>query len=142
MKEITLDVYDDMPAAMKRYLRYYGWHFSKAACMYAISRMWKKNSDGKKERHKAVSKEQVDEVLKRHNIEIENGELYDKVYVYNMVMSDYVGHGVDDEKHAAMLTKAILDDPDKPGGNVFRHWEADMRAAGMGIEFDDLMDDD
>ena len=58
-------MYDDMPLPMKRYLKHYGWSFNKAACMYAVSRMWRKDSQGKKTRIKVVEKAQVDELLKK-----------------------------------------------------------------------------
>lgn len=140
MKGLPLFVYDDMPQPMKRYLKHFGWRFNKAACMYAIGRMWRKDSQGKKTRIKTVGKEQVDEMLKRHNVELENKNLYDYVYAYHMVMADLMGVSVDDEKHVMLSVKALVDDADKPGGNLFWHWYWDEVYAGRGVEFEDFMD--
>lgn len=139
-KNVPLDVYDDMPAPMKRYISNFGWHFNKAACYAAVSMMWKENEDGKKVKIQPFSKSHVDEVLKKNGVEIENKLLYDYVYAFHMSMADYVGKSIDDEKHLAKHVKAIVDDVDKPGGNVFRHWYWDMVDAGMGVEFADFLD--
>ena len=66
--------------------------------MYAVSRMWRKDSQGKKIRIKVLDKSQVDELLKKYNVELENKNLYDYVYAYHMVMADMMGVNVDDEK--------------------------------------------
>lgn len=142
MKEDALFIYDEMPKPMKKYLSNFGWHFNKAACMDAVSAMWRKDNNGKKIRIKVLEKDQVDEMLKKHNVDLENKNLYDYVYVYHMVMADFTGISVDDEKHVALTVKAIVDDPDKPGGNVFLHWYWDKIYAGRGVEFDDYMNSD
>ena len=54
----ALDMYDDMPKYMRKYLQNYGWHFNKALCSYAISFMKK---GGKS--LEPVSKEYIDKVL-------------------------------------------------------------------------------
>jgi len=36
---MSLDIYDDRPASMKRYLKYYGKHFNKKLCEYAVRKM-------------------------------------------------------------------------------------------------------
>ena len=38
----ALDLYDDIPKAMRKYLMYNGWHFNKSLCNYAVSLMRKK----------------------------------------------------------------------------------------------------
>jgi hypothetical protein len=54
----ALDMYDDMPKYMRKYLQNYGWHFNKALCNYATSLMTK---NGKK--LEPLTKEYVDKVL-------------------------------------------------------------------------------
>jgi hypothetical protein len=39
MARTPLNIYDDRPTAMKRYLKYYGQHFNKKLCQFAISKM-------------------------------------------------------------------------------------------------------
>lgn len=135
-----LFIYDDMPKAMKRYLSHIGWHFNKAACEAAISEMYKEDN-GKKVKIPVKSKEQVDEVLKKHGVELKNKHGYDYVYAYHMAVANYLGVSVDDERHLALSVKAIMDYPDKPGGNVFGHWYFDKLMSGDGVDFDDYLDD-
>jgi rRNA maturation protein Rpf1 len=52
---MRLDFYDDRPASMKRYLKYYGEHFNKKLCDFAVNKM----DHGKA----PVTKEKVDEIL-------------------------------------------------------------------------------
>lgn len=35
----SLDIYDDRPASMKRYLKYYGQHFNRKLNDFAVSKM-------------------------------------------------------------------------------------------------------
>ena len=60
---VALDMYDDMPKYMRKYLQNYGWHFNKALCSYAISFMKK---EGKS--LEPVSKEYIDKVLAQNKI--------------------------------------------------------------------------
>ena len=65
-----LDMYDVdfMPQEMRAYLRNYGFSFSKKACEYAVSLMKKENPSTKKtEKIEPWSKEQVEDLLKKHN---------------------------------------------------------------------------
>lgn len=142
MSNTPLDIYDDMPKPMKRYLSHFGWHFNKAACMDAVSMMYKKDVLGKKVRIQAKTKAEVDELLKKYNVNLDNKNLYDYVYAYHMVMANLMGISVDDERHAMLSVKAIVDDADNPGGNVFRHWYWDLVDKGEGVDFDDYMGGD
>ena len=36
IQDMTLDQYDDRPSGMKRYLSYYGWHFTRKMCEFAV----------------------------------------------------------------------------------------------------------
>ena len=139
--KVPLNIYDEMPKPMKRYLSNYGWNFNKAACEYAVSKMWKEDAQGNKKKIEQKTKEQVYELLRKHGIELKHDELYNATYAWHMVMADYFGVSVDDERHAALSVKAIIDDPDKPGGNVFSHWYWDMIDFGHGVDFDEFLDD-
>lgn len=142
MAKVPLDIYENMPEPMKRYLAHFGWHFNKAACKEAVSHMWKKDKDGKKQRIEFKEKEQINEMLKKAGVELENKKLYDYVYVYHMVIADFVGcTPIADEKGIMQTVKAIVDDPDNPGGNVFRHWYWNRIDSGDGVDFDDFLDE-
>ena len=127
----SLDVYDDRPASMKRYLRYYGQHFNKKLCQFAVSKM----DHGKP----PVPKEKVDEVLNKNGIMLKNNELYDYVYVYNMGNNDFLGSSISDEKHLAYYVRDVIDDKDGYDGIVFNRWYADMVTSGIPIEWDEML---
>ena len=131
MIRTSLNLYDDRPISMKRYLKYYGQHFNKKLCKFAVSKM----DHGKT----PVSKEQVDNILNKYNIELENNELYDYVYVYNMGNNDFMGSSIADEKHLAMYVKDVIDDEDGYDGIVFNRWYADTVSTGIPIEWDEML---
>lgn len=128
---MSLDIYDDRPTSMKRYLRYYGQHFNKKLCEFAISKM--------KHGKQPVSKEKIDELLTKYSIKLENNELYDYVYVYNMGNNDFMGSCIIDEKRLAMYVKDVIDDKDGYEGIVFNRWYADTVCTGTPIEWDDMV---
>ena len=128
---MRLDFYDDRPSSMKRYLRYYGEHFNKNLCEFAVSKM--------KHGKQVVPKERVDEILQKYNIKLENNELYDYVYIYNMGNNDFLGSSITDEKHLAMYVKDVIDDEDGYDGIVFNRWYADTVVTGIPVEWEDML---
>ena len=126
-----LDYYDDRPESMKRYLKYYGQHFNKKLCDFAVSKM----NHGKT----PVSKELVEENLNKYNITLEHNELYDHVYVYNMGNNDFYGSSIKDEKHLALYVKDVIDDEDGYDGIVFNRWYADTVTCGIPVEWDEMV---
>lgn len=139
--KVPLFIYDEMPSAMKRYIKHFGWNFNKKAFQYAVSKMFKEDANGKKTKIETKSKEAVEEILKKHGVELKHDELYNGAYTFHMVMADYMGISIDDEKHAALMVKAIIEDPDNVGGNVFAHWYWDRVHNGEGVDFEDFLDD-
>ena len=131
MIRTSLNLYDDRPTDMKRYLKYFGQHFNKRLCQFAVSKM--------KHGKTSITKEQVDEVLKKHGIILKNNELYDYVYVYNMGNNDFMGSSIADEKHLAMYVKDVIDDIDGYDGIVFNRWYADTVVQGIPIEWNEML---
>ena len=127
----SLDIYDDRPTSMKRYLKYYGQHFNKKLCTFAVSKM--------KHGKTPIPKEKVDEVLSKNNISLEYNELYDHVYVYNMGNNDFMGSSIPDEKHLAIYVKDVIDDEDGYDGIVFNRWYADTVTCGIPVEWDEMV---
>lgn len=127
----SLDYYDDRPDSMKRYLKYYGQHFNKKLCEFAISKM--------KHGKNPVSKDKVDEVLSKYNINLEYNELYDYVYVYNMGYNDFLGSSIPDDKHLALYVKDVIDDKDGYDGIVFNRWYADTVTSGIPVEWEEML---
>lgn len=128
---MRLDFYDDRPASMKRYLKYYGEHFNKKLYDFAVSKM--------KHGKAPVEKERIDEVMTKYSINLEHNELYDYVFVYNMGNNDYMGSSIIDEKHLAMYVKDVIDDEDGYDGIVFNRWYADTVVQGIPIEWEDML---
>lgn len=124
-----------MPAGMEAYLASYGWHFSKPMCEWAISKM--KDRNGNKVAMR--SKEQVESVLKSNNVDIQNDYGYDKVFVFHMGISDYMGSSITDEAHIAKYVKDVLDDRDGYDGIAFSRFIADCSAKGVPIIWEDVI---
>ena len=131
MIRTSLNLYDDRPLSMKRYLKYFGQHFNKKLCQFAVSKM--------KHGKTPITKEQVDEMLKKYNIHLDNNELYDYVYVYNMGNNDFMDSSIADEKHLAMYVKDVIDDEDGYDGIVFNRWYADTVVQGIPIEWNEML---
>ena len=127
----SLDIYDDRPTSMKRYLKYYGQHFNKKLCDFAVSKM--------KHGKTPVPKELVEENLNKYNVTLEHNELYDHVYVYNMGNNDFYGSSIKDEKHLALYVKDVIDDEDGYDGIVFNRWYADTVTCGIPVEWDEMV---
>lgn len=138
-RKISLDMWEDMPRDMKKYLKNYGYHFNKKMCEFAVSKMYKQDKNGgKKEKIQMVEKDKVHELLKKYNITLENDEMYDSTYLYSMAMADYMGTAFD-EATTAKWIKATIDDVDKPSGFIFNRWYADMCFAGIPIDWEEFI---
>ena len=128
-----------MPSGMEEYLSFYGWHFNKKMCDWAISRMWKKDAKGQKEHIQTVSKEQILQYCKTYNINIENADGYDFVYVYHMAKADFFGSSLPDEKSVIQYVKDYVDDPDGYDGLPMTRFYADCIGSGTPIIWEDLI---
>lgn len=139
-QRIPLDMYDEIPEEMRRYLKHNGWHFNKKACEFAVSLMRKKNaSTGKLERVEMMTKEQVDNILAKYGITLENNVDYDYIYIANMAKADMYKSSITDEQHLAMYIKDVIDDVDAGDGEVMREWDAKMTSRGIPVEWEDLL---
>ena len=93
------------PEGMDEYLSYYGWHFSKKMCDWAVSRMYRLVND-RPVPIDPISKERLDDILKRYSAKLTKDKGYDAVYVANMCKADYLGRSVKDE---GSLVQFIID---------------------------------
>jgi hypothetical protein len=105
---------------------------------FATSKMYKTNKEGKNEKIDFPTKDKVQEILKKNNIQIDNDELYDSTYVYAMMMSDFWGKSIKTELDAAQYVKDVLDDADKPVGYVFNRFYADCNFSGIPIDWEEV----
>lgn len=139
MQRLPLDIYDERPREMRVYLRNNGWHFSKRAVDYAVSMMKKKNpATEKMEKITPYSKEEVDEILKKYNIKLENAVGLDYVYIANMCKANFLKSSVPDEEHLAMHVKDVIDDPDAAEGTTMRRWYASTEGAGIPVDWEEM----
>lgn len=139
MHKTDLTQYDIKPEAMTNYLRYNGPHFNKKLLNFAASKMTKKGIDNKEIPLVPHTIEQVDNLLRMNNINLENNQLYDYVFVANMCKADYLGSSVIDEMHLAKYIKDTIDDVDGYDGLVFNRWYADMCRKGIVINWEEMI---
>jgi hypothetical protein len=130
--------YDEYPQAMLTYLRNYGPHFNRKLYEFAVGKMTKMEN-GVEKNIKPFTKENVDSILKVHNIDVKNGQLYDCAYVANMCKADFLGSSVIDERHLAMYIKDVIDDIDAPDGLVFNRFYADCCYSGVAIDWEEML---
>lgn len=117
-----------------------GNHFNKELFEYAASLMFKENKQtGKKEKVPVCTKEDIDVMLKKHNIEIENKGLYDYMYVSQTVKADNWGGSITDEQKMALKIKETCDDPDLPDGYTFKSWCLRMDLLGEPVDWDEYV---
>lgn len=138
-KKVSLDTWIDAPEDMKKYLQNYGYHFNHKMYKFAVSKMYKKNRDGKEEKIEPVEKDKVDEMLKKYNVTLENDVMYDSAYLYSMIMADFFGKSIPNEQYVAMHIKDKIDDVDQPDGYIFNEWYAKMCFAGMPIDWEEFV---
>ena len=123
---------------MREYLATYGWHFSKKMCEWAISRM-KVEKNGKPEKLEAMKRDEVEELLKKLAVKLENDKGYDAVYVANMAKADYFKSSIPDEAHLAMFVKDYIDDVDSYPGMPFTRFYADCIGSGAPIMWEHML---
>lgn len=132
---IPLDKYDIVPEEQRAYLMNYGKHFNEKMCKFAVSMM----RDKKGGKIEMIKKEDLQKKLKENGIEIENDIMHDSVFSISMVKADFMGSSIEDEKHALLYVKDLLDDPDQSDGFVFNRWYADMVNSGTPIDWAEML---
>ena len=126
------------PSGMKEYLKYYGWHFSKKMCEWAVSRMYRMVG-GKKEKIQPTTKEVLDNTLSRFNVSLQNDKGYDSLYVANMCKADFWGNAITEESKWVLFIKHYIDDPDAYEGMPFTRFYADCIGSGTPIPWEDMI---
>ena len=128
----SLDLYDQRPEAMTNYIRYYGRHFNRKLCDFAVNLIADQMDS-------TMSKTQLEDLLNKHGVRLENNTLYDAVYVANMCKADFLGSSIKDEQHMALYVKDVIDDRDGYDGIVFNRWYADMTRKGIPIDWEEVL---
>lgn len=130
-----MDVYEMMPSGMNEYLSNYGWHFSKKLCEHAVKKM----TDRLGKKITPYTKEQVEALMKQFNVQVENNEGYDAVYVANMAKADYMGSSITTEQHLMLYVKDFLDDKDGNKTKALDHYYADCIAGGKVVMWEEML---
>lgn len=136
----SLDSWDRFPEDIVVYLRNYGKHFSKKMYEFAVKNMYRVNKqNGVREKAPLYTKEQVDNILKRYNIILDNNVLYDAAYVMSMATVDFYHSSLVNEQQLAQFVKDYIDDPDQAEGFVFNRFYADCIHNGEPIDWGDML---
>lgn len=138
MKRTNLTQFDEYPEDMLAYMRHYGPHFNKKLFEFAVSKM-RKADNGTSKKLTPVPKTDVDNILRAHNVQLENNQLYDAAYVANMCKADFLNSSIIDERHLALYVKDVIDDIDAEDGLVFNRWYADMCYLGIAIDWEEML---
>jgi hypothetical protein len=138
MYQKKMGSYDDIPEGMKLYINNYGCHFNKKLSDWAASKMYKK-VNGQKQYIQPYTKEQVDNLLRQFNVQLERGEMMDSVYLANMCKADYLGSSVPNEQCLAKFIKDTLDDPDASDGHVFNTFYAKCVFNNIPIDWEECI---
>jgi hypothetical protein len=129
-----------IPEDMEQYLAYYGHHFNKKLCDFAVSKM--KKEDKATGMPKAINPMQMEELkslLEKNKVELESEDWYDALYLANMVKADLWGSSIEDEEHLAKYVEDVICDVDGYDGIVFCRYLADCSAKGCVIFWDMML---
>lgn len=140
---MPIDVYDFllMPRAKQNYIMLHGNHFSKALYDYAASLMFKTNKmTGKEEKVTPFTKEDVDNILKKHNVEVKDKGEYDYIYVAQSIKADYWGGSITDEAKMALHIKEVCEDADAPDGLIFKEWCLRQDLLGNPVDWEEFVE--
>lgn len=129
----------DIPEEMKNYLSYYGMNFSKRLYEFAVKNMRREGVDGKLEKVKPMSVEELKSLASKYKIEIENNDIYNALYLAAMVRADYYGSSIEDEEHIARYIEDTLCDVDAEEGQTFARFLADCSLKGCIIHWDEMI---
>lgn len=139
MNAPRLDIRDKFPSGFEEYLSQNGWHFNKKLCEFAVSKMTTEDSNGNEIKKDDYTKDRVNDLLKRYGIKVKNGSEYDKVYIANMCLYDFLGDAVADEHRLAKFIKKYIDDPDGYDGIALTRYYADCIGKGVHIEWEEML---
>lgn len=135
---MRLDYKQQFPSGMEEYLSFYGWHFSKKMCDWAVSKMYRV-INGKKQKVDVITKERLNELMNIYNVKFECPYEYDCLYVINMAKADFYGTTMQDERSLLSFTKDYTEDSDGYDGLPFTRFYADCIGSGIGIPWEDVI---
>ena len=126
-----------IPEDMEQYLAYYGHHFNKKLCDFAVSKMKKEDkATGMPKPITPMKMEELKSLLEKNKVELESADWYDALYLASMVKADLWGSSIEDEEHLAKYVEDVICDIDGYDGIVFCRYLADCSAKGIVIHWD------
>ena len=129
-----------VPEDMEQYLSYYGCHFNKLLCEFAVSKMRRDDKvKGTLTKITPVTMEELKTMLEKYKVSIDTNEQYDALYLANMVKADFWGSSIEDEEHMVRYIEDVLCDPDGYEGLVFNRFLADCAGKGCIIFWDSMI---
>lgn len=129
-----------IPEDMEQYLSYYGCHFNKLLCEFAVSKMKRDDKQtGMLKKITPVTMEELKALLEKYKIDIDSKEQYDALYLANMVKADFLGSSIEDEEHMAKYIEDVLCDQDGYEGLVFYRFLADCAGKGVVIFWEQMI---
>lgn len=129
-----------VPEDMQQYLSYYGTHFNKLLCEFAVSKMKREDKQtGVIKRITPFTMEELKAMLEKYSVNIDTNEQYDALYLANMVKADYWGSSIEDEEHMARYIEDVICDPDGYEGLVFNRFLADCGGKGVAIFWENMI---
>ena len=135
---MRLDYKETFPSGMEEYLSYYGWHFSKKMCEWAVSNMYRMNGRNK-EYIDPITKDRLVDMQKVYNVKLSNKYEYDNLFVANMVKADFWGSAIQDEMALLKYVRDYTEDPDGYEGLPFTRFYADCIGSGTPIPWEDVI---
>lgn len=129
-----------IPEDMENYMSYYGKHFNKNLCDFAVSKMKREDkATGALKKITPVTLDELKTILEKNKVEIESNSIYDALYLANMVKADYWGSSIEDEAHMAKYIEDVICDPDGYEGLVFCRFLADCSGKGVIIFWEQMI---
>lgn len=126
-----------IPQDMEQYMSFYGMHFNKKLCDFAVGKMEKEDkATGVMKKIVPMKLEELKSILDKNNIKLDGNDWYDALYLANMVKADYWGSSIEDEEHMAKYIEDVICDVDGYDGIVFARFLADCSAKGCVIFWD------
>ena len=117
-----LDSRSKFPSGMEDYLEMYGWHFNKKMYEWAVG-------------NEVITKEQFDELCKKHNVTIENKVGYDRYYIANLLKNKFKAAFDSDLAMLRFIREYLKQYEDI----AFTHFYAGCIANGTPIIWEDML---
>lgn len=131
----ALDSHDLFPSGMREYISNYGFHFSRKAFEYAVSLMRNRNG----EKVSPLTKDQIDDFLRRFGVEPKNKHGYDYAYAFHYGQSKFFNSSIIDEQRLALFVKDFVDNQNDSKETPFRQWLATMVGNGEPVDWEDII---